>query len=430
MLDSRTLRRSLLAVSLLAAAACGDDAEPRPAPERASPPPGEPPRAPPEPATDPVPARRAELALGGAHSCVLAPDGRVRCWGSHQYGQLGTASIAPGPGARSAAPVVVDDVLDAVRIEGGHFHSCAVRADGGVSCWGHGGFGQLGTGATEDRNRPVRVALPEPAIELALGEGHTCARLASRRVACWGRNDFGQLGDGTRESRSTPTIVAELAGVAAIGAGRDHACALLRDGTVACWGAGYEGQLGTGGRTDGHDRPAAVPGLRDVRAIAIGSAHGCALDEGGAVACWGRNDGRQIGNGGGGEPADVVRAPLRVSGVDNVTALAAGARHTCARLAGGAIRCWGYNGFGQLGDGSDEEREGSVEVTGVAGATSIDLGVRHGCARVDPGAALAEGAEGPRTTTHAAIFCWGRNHEGQLGDGTTEARHAPVRVQL
>ena len=414
MIDPHTPRWSMLVASLIAAGACGDDTEPRPAAEQASPSPAEPAPAPPPAATEDVPERRVELALGGAHSCVLNDDGRVRCWGSHQYGQLGTASIATGPGARSVAPVVVDDIHDAVRVESGHFHACAIHADGAVSCWGHGGFGQLGTAGSEDRTTPARVALPEPAVELALGEGHTCARLASRRVACWGRNDFGQLGDGTREARPAPAVVPELGDVAALGAGRDHACALLRDGTVACWGAGYEGQLGTSDRIDERDRPAAVPGLRAVRSLAIGSAHGCALDESGAVACWGRNDGRQVGNGAGGEPADVARAAARVAGVENVSAVAAGARHTCALLATGTIRCWGYNGFGQLGDGTDEEREGVVEVAGVTGATSVELGVRHGCAL---------GRDG-------AILCWGRNHEGQLGDGTTEARHAPVRVQL
>ena len=410
-----TLGWWVLVVSTSALAACGDDdAAERPSPERSSP------RAettvvePPAPAGEPVPERRAELALGGAHSCVLNDDGRVRCWGSHQYGQLGTASIAAGPGARSMVPVVVDDVLDAVRIDSGHFHSCAIHVDGAVSCWGHGGFGQLGTGAADDQSAPARVTLPEPAVALALGEGHSCARLASRRVACWGRNDFGQLGDESSEPRLAPAIVPQLGDVVAIGAGRDHTCALRRGGTVVCWGAGYEGQLGTGDRVDSRNHPAPVPGLASVQAIAIGSAHGCALDESGAVACWGRNDGRQIGDGTGGEPADVARAPVRVAGIEGARSIAAGARHTCALLEAGTIRCWGYNGFGQLGDGSDEEREGPVEVTGLTGATGLALGVRHGC---------AFGPEG-------AIFCWGRNHEGQLGDGTTEARHAPVRVEL
>jgi len=110
----------------------------------------------------------------------------------------------------------------------------------------------------------------------------------------------------------------------------------------------------------------------------------------------------------------VQLAPAPVRGIEGAVEIAAAARHTCARLASGVVRCWGYNGFGQLGDGSDEERETPVDVSGIDDAVGLAVGVRHGCVLRRSG----------------GVACWGRNHEGQLGDWTTEARHAPVAVRL
>lgn len=395
--------------------ACGDDDDTEPAEgdpptavEESAP---EEPQEPVAPEREAVPEPRPQLALGATHGCELQAQGSVRCWGSHRFGQLGAASPVPGPAATRVVPVVVGGLSDAVRIAAGSFHTCALRAEGQVVCWGHGGFGQLGVAGDEDRVQPAQVALDEPAVEIAAGEGHTCARLATRRVACWGRNTFGQLGDETEGGRHEALVVDGVEDAVGIALGRDHSCALIDGGEVRCWGAGFEGQLGDGERSERRHTPRAVPGLEPARELVSGSGHVCViLSEGGAVSCWGRNDSGQVGDGEGGDPADVTLSPARVAGMGDVVELGAGARFTCARREDGEVLCWGYNGFGQLGDGTEDARPGPTAVAELPDATELAAGARHACARIADG----------------TLRCWGRNHLGQVGREPGDPELSPV----
>jgi alpha-tubulin suppressor-like RCC1 family protein len=322
------------------------------------------------------------IATGARHGCALTGGG-VKCWGYNYYGQLGD-----GTNANRAGAVYVSGLGRGVTaIAGGAFHTCALMAAGTVKCWGLNILGQLGDDTEVERWTPVDVVgLGGNAIAVAAGDSHSCAILQGGRVKCWGENRYGQLGDGTTQRHLTPVDVSGLSrGVTALSLGGRHSCAIV-GGIVKCWGGNLFGQIGDGTRQR-RLVPVRVAGLRaDAIAIAVGDGHSCALTVSEGLRCWGYNGWGQLGDG-----TDVDRlSAVAVSGLRRgVTAVAAGARHTCARTATGSVKCWGYNLYNQLGDGMPAEtrlQPGYVVGLGVATAT---LSIRSRSTAVGPARTVA-----------------------------------------
>ena len=357
------------------------------------------------------------ISAGYYYTCALLSTGAVKCWGSNLYGQLGDGSTANAT-ARTT-PVDVSTLSSGVTaIAAGRYHACALLSTGAVKCWGQNLYGQLGDGSTANataRTTPVDVStLSSGVIAIAAGERHTCAVLNTGAVKCWGNNDNGQLGDDSTLQSLTPVSVPSLSsGVTAIAAGRYHACAVLNTGAVKCWGWNLYGQLGDGSTLQSLT-PVSVPSLSSgVTAIAAGERHTCALLSTGAVKCWGYNDNGQLGDG---SAASVTprTTPVDVSTLSSgVTAISTGSYHTCALLSTGAAKCWGKNTSGRLGDGSNTASLTPVSVSTLStGVIAIAAGEAHTCAVLNTG----------------AVKCWGYNVSGQLGDGSTTQSFTPVGV--
>ena len=348
------------------------------------------------------------IAAGYLHTCAVTSAGAVKCWGRNTGGQLGDNSAT-----QRNAPVDVSGLSSNVTaIAAGGFHTCALTTAGAVKCWGSNFYSQLGDNSATQRNAPADVSgLSSGVVALTTGNNHTCAVTSAGAVKCWGSNSDGQLGDNISTQRWTPTDVSGLSsGVSALAAGVVHTCASTSAGAAKCWGANANGQLGDGSTTK-RNTPADVSGLSSgVVALTAGYLHTCALTSAGAVHCWGKGDNGQLGDG----SATESRTPVSVNGLSSdVSAIAAGGNQSCALTSAGAVKCWGANGLGQLGDSSTTQRNTPVDVSGLSsGVAAITIGFYHTCALTNAG----------------AVKCWGSNTSGELGDNSTANRNAPVDV--
>ncbi len=372
-----------------------------------------------------VSAAGITVVSGFHHSCVLKSDKTVACWGHNQRGQVGSNSdnaTIPDADRFSASPVAVPGLIDVASVTSGDTHTCALKIDGTVWCWGEGADGELGKdpltlgGSDEARYRPAaqQVSGLPAIVAISAGSFHTCALSAANEVWCWGLNSSFQLGTAdhtlhrdnvplpdppggttTNYYVYTPTKVAGLSNVIALDAGYDSTCAVLADGTARCWGGNASYQLGNGSQANSA-APVAVAGLERATSISVGFAHACARQTSGTVRCWGSNDHGQLGNGG------VPDASITgVTGLTDATSVVAGYYTTCAVRTGGAAVCWGWNGDGQLGDGTTTDHSLPTAVSGLTDALAVAPGYGHSCA----------------VRKDLSVACWGDNSFGALGDG-------------
>lgn len=410
---------------------------------------------------------------GGGHTCAILSQGDVKCWGNNRQGQLGLGNDAnrgtggaSDPGMGALLPTVdLGTGLHAANLALGGTHTCALLSNAQIRCWGGNSQGQLGIGNAVNRGdgKPSDLGMGDALPQINLGSGRsalgvdagssfTCALLDNHTVKCWGDNSFGQLGrtdDLTRDvgietadmGNSLPTV--DLGGgrsAVQIALGANFGCALLDSHDVKCWGDNGDGQLGQGDTQNRGQGLGAEAGLGDnlppvnlgagrfALDLAVGDTHVCVLLDNHDVKCWGSNGFGQLGQGdtmtrGAGLPGDPGMGddlpPVNFGSARVAVALAAGARHTCALLDNHDVKCWGSNGFGRLGLGDTTNRgdgaDGdpgmgddlpSVNLGPARRPTQLSGGTTHTCAAFDDG----------------AIKCWGENSFGQLGQGDTNSR--------
>lgn len=369
-----------------------------------------------------------ELTAGGSHTCARFGSGTARCWGRNEEGQLGYGNrtqIGDDEPAASAANLQLGAAVK--QIAAGDVHTCAVLMNAAVTCWGAGYQGRTGYARFDnigDDELPASVGHVQVGGEvqrIAVGGAHTCAQLTSGALRCWGDGDYGKLGYGNTAdvgASDTPASVGDVnvgGNVREVAVGSAHTCALLTGGAVRCWGRAESGQLGYGStEMIGDNEAPASAGNVDVggtvKQITAGGSHTCALLTSGTVRCWGSGEHGALGYGdpynvGDNEtPASVGDVP--VGGV--VSQIVAGLQHTCALLTTGAVRCWGAGGDGRLGYGNSEN-VGDSETPASVG--DVHLG---GAARQ-----LTVGSHTCAQLTSGPVYCWGHGSSGKLGYGNT-----------
>lgn len=378
---------------------------------------------------DCVPRRVVQsITAGHAHACALGQEGEVWCWGANQEGQLGVGDLE-----RHSTPVLLS-LPPARAVAAGPDFSCVALQSGQVQCFGEGARGQLGPGATSASPRPVVLVdanqTPfEGAVTVSAGgvfgeaepSAHACLIRGDGEAYCWGQNEFGQLGRGDTQSPGAPgRVMTSLAadGLLALDLGGFHSCARQRIGRLWCWGRNHDWQLGFADQQDRAlpEQVRAEPGFDTVLAMTAGTWHGCAVSPDHGLYCFGEDAGWRLGLGQpDGSDGDDVMVPTQVLTSESWADVAAGHRHTCALTTQGTLWCFGTSSEGELGTQASFGAPASPPRPlreepwrTVALGTSFTCGVRRG----------------------GALYCFGRNGEGQLGVGEGGPKARPARVCL
>ncbi len=370
----------------------------------------------------------SDLAGGDQHFCLVRTDGTVWCWGANENGQLGDGTTIDRAAPVQAKTPAGKTFLE-VRVS--ENHTCALAEDNTVWCWGGNDVGQLGivdTAGTPSADSPLPVQVhvatgtppnltlsPLVAKHIAAGGKHSCAIDMAGAVLCWGENSDGQCGQqppsqgGTADDVLWPTPVSGLSeGVVAVSVPDESSAVLKDDGSMFEFGGNANGQLGDGTTTSSYVPVQAK--ITSVVGLTAGDEHICATKNDSSIWCWGY--GAAVGLAGGGDQS----MPQRVLVGKSVWA-GGSAFHTCA-VQGTELVCWGGNESGQLGIGRLDLENPTVLVPTPALITTV--------AR-----AASSTTSTCAVTVDGALWCWGANDHGQLAQGTAgNPSDIPIRVHL
>jgi alpha-tubulin suppressor-like RCC1 family protein len=363
------------------------------------------------------------VSAGGYHSCAVDKNSMLWCWGRNDMGQLGYK----GTGDSSLSPTAVTLVTNVTGVACGWEHTCALLRNGSVFCFGNNVYSQLGIGRTGASNGfdygPVASTIMKNVTIIKSGHHHTCAIDISESVFCWGLNSAGQLGISSTESKNIPAKVQGVSNASHVSCGPHHNCAITKPrGALFCWGENFDGRIGDGSRSNSI-APVPVSGLsHGVTSVALGRFHTCAL-VGNQLWCWGYNVHsdfsvlRSVASAG---ISRTQRAPAVAPSFSAVSANVSlpyssiSVYHSCAILFG-RLKCWGYSANGELGFLTSTPSLAAQDVIGLQGDVHVvACGSHYNCAIVG---------------SSKTVFCWGQNHVGQLGNQkitNTQAQPVPV----
>lgn len=346
----------------------------------------------------------SSVSAGVSHTCGVVEPGTLWCWGDSMDDKLGLGDIE----ADRLVPERVGTDQDWRSGMAAEMHSCGLRTDASLWCWGDHILNQLGIGDIADFGVDVPHQV-EGDWETVTGDNRTtCAIRTDGTLWCWGSDTlYGQLGLGDVDGTDVPMQVGDHDDWIDVAADRSNTCGVRGDGSLWCWGNGTHGTLGLGDE-EHHDTPQRVGDDNDWVTITAGTGYNCAVREDGTLWCWGFGSRGKLGLG----DEDDRLVPTRVGEDDDWVDVSGDSRHTCGLREDGTLWCWGSNNIGQLGIGDETGRLVPEQVGDDTDWESISVGTSHSCGiREDQ-----------------SLWCWGSGSDGRLGLGDEDDRDTPTRV--
>ena len=390
------------------------------------------------------------ISLGAYHSSAVTSEGRLFTWGENLNGQVGN-----GTTNRRYIPTDITSQFNLnegetiTNVSLGSYYSLAITSENRVFGWGYNLFGQLGTGTSSYDAHVVPIDITsrfglsegETVIKIIAGDRHASAITSTGKIFIWGYNGYGQVGDGTIDTRKTPVDVTSQFGlnegetITLLSLGNNHSSALSSEGRLFTWGYGYYGQLGDNSYSNSaNSTPIEITDNlklnrgEKVIDVSLGTSHSGAVTTEGRVFTWGSNSRGQLGYqdiNHQSSPIDITSNFSAVKVLENnlpiletITTVSLGKSYSMALTSTGRVFTWGNNDYGQLGNESTLSGNLPIEITARLGlnnsetVVSISLGSSHSAI----------------LTSEGRVFTWGRNYEGQLGDGTVSCKDKPIEI--
>jgi len=343
---------------------------------------------------------------GQVGTCGIDVLGALWCWGSNNSGQVGDGTTID-----RWVPTHIGTATDWSSVVGGSNYTCGLRANGTIWCWGANYQGQFGDGTTNGSFVPKQVSGFQDWRDLSSGENNTCGIREGGTIWCWGANNSGQLGDGTTVQKLIPTQVGTEGGWTKVRCARYHTCALKSDKSLWCWGNNGGGQLGDGSSTN-RLTPTPVNGGGQWVTMKGGNQHTCGIQVGGSLWCWGFNDVGQLGQGNYSQKNVPTRVPS--VGNDNWVGFETASLTSCGIQSDHSLWCWGGNYYGEVNDGSVTNRTTPVRIENGTEWAMTSSGDSHTCGLRQDG----------------TLSCWGLNDSAQLGVATPPWSAVPRKIDI
>ncbi|HOB70761.1 MAG TPA: hypothetical protein PKM18_03140, partial [bacterium] len=360
-----------------------------------------------------------EIAAGAFHTCGIKKDKKLYCWGSNRFGEIGDGKKTTSDENNDRnIPVKVNDD-EWIAVTAGYYHTCAIKTDDTLYCWGLNVFGQLGLGdeMTGDALIPAKLN-DDKWISVTAGGLHTCGINKDNNLYCWGKNSFGEVGDGTNENRFISTKIGNDKWKS-VSAGHSHSCGINIDGRIYCWGDNILAKIGDGTETVyGEELTILWNNNKNIpvkisnefwASVNAGGSHTCGIHEDKSLYCWGGNNAGQAGDGKNGYERYV---PTKIND-DKWNFITTGSEHTCCVKSDGNLYCWGLNSNGQIGDGENDFKKTVPVKVDDDSWVQVNAGFSDNCG----------------IRSDSKLYCWGFNSYGQIGDESSDYNKPfPVKV--